>query len=380
MRMFEWFFTDSTNPTTPPNRLNLHPITYSDEVLGKLSNRESLGNGESLQVSFNYFDFNTPELKPLLKTVHPNDVFSNAIFAVDDIRLLLCNRFDLTQSSYVVNDVSFEHYEKCYDLATINQLPLTGLHGLRVDFSQRDLTGYPIEFVTSCTPVSLRQTRLSQTQFDLLLCKTRDEKHPIRQLDLSGLILAGINISRLASTYNLMTTLDRGFSDERNSIILLSNTSVQHAIIGLPELVNMTKNPKYYEWFSNDDLQFTLLYSNADESTPRTFDIDAKKFHAAIATFNPSPQSSARFFKDKITFLEQLKNLFSIILDRSPSTSPLSESESPKSEIFLSALACALLLSHNPVGRLFWETQGVTTWDRRGLPLPESAETAAKFS
>lgn len=132
MRMLGWFFTESTDSQKAFCPLPLELANHSQALLQYLSDREMFKNEEYISP--------TPY-----------------IFTVNDIRFLLINRFNLTALNYLVRDVQYNDYEKLYNIAYVNQLPLTGLHGLQVDFSQKDTLHYLDDlvdgFISEKTPL-----------------------------------------------------------------------------------------------------------------------------------------------------------------------------------------------------------------------------------
>lgn len=135
MRMSDWFFTSPNDSQPSFCPLPLEPENHSQALLQYLADRKVVENEEYTNL--------TPY-----------------IFTVNDVRFLLINRFDLTTLHYLVHDVSYNEYEKLYNIAYVNKLPLTSLHGLQVDFSQNDamshLDDLIDEFVSEQTPVYLK--------------------------------------------------------------------------------------------------------------------------------------------------------------------------------------------------------------------------------
>ncbi|GEM_PF-3772912 len=259
MRILNWFFAESTDSQTPFCPLPLEKLDHSQALLQYLSDRKLLENGE--YVAINPYHF-----------------------TVNDVRFLLINRIDLTTLNYFVHDVSPEHYEKLYNIAYVNRLPLTGLHGIQVIFSQKELSDHMVDLLLNCTP------------------------------------------------------------------------SFQNAIIGLPELNKMATDPKYYDYFSKDDLQFTVSYCVENTNTQQTINIDAQKLHAAITSFSATSLPSSFFFKEKTKVIQFIQRLSASILN----TEKTPAADISKGELLLSALVCAFFSQHNPIGKLFWETQGIT--------------------
>lgn len=132
MRTLDWFFTESTDSQQAFCPLPLEPENHSQALLQYLTDRKTVKNeGDTSPTPY--------------------------IFTVNDVRFLLINRFDLTTLDYLVHDVQYNDYEKLYNIAYVNQLPLTTLHGLQVNFSKqnamRHLDDLVDDFISDKTPI-----------------------------------------------------------------------------------------------------------------------------------------------------------------------------------------------------------------------------------
>ena len=302
---FGFFYARKTSSPQPEHKiLHVSPGLYLTEIIDGesyhqyLSEKKFIDDGYT-EVRLYNFDFRKFELTPLLGIIDQSFTFIQAEFTISQIQMLLQSNISLEKYRYRSVEshedngfLSHSDYTQLYDFCAKNNLQKS-LHGVSVAFREEsDIHFYPDDFIAVCHPISLYDVTVSQAQFDSLL-----SNHTDKPLDLSGIILANLDISQLINQHERIIFNKEGLS-HLSKKICLSETSIRDSIIDFETLCTLVLRPTCIPWFYENDLTFKIRYENVESSL---IEVNVDEFLRSLATKKPEPVS-ARSIRPKSDF------------------------------------------------------------------------------
>lgn len=298
------------------------------------------------EICFNNFDFRKEnrqmDFQKILSMLDKRFIFLNAEFTPDQINTLLEKKFDLSRSTYrVYPAITMQEYKILFAIAKKNNLP-SSLHGVYVDFNAADLRRYPPDFLSRCHPFSLIDTKISQSQFDLLTQK----KMPL-SLNLTGISLSKINISDCIRLHEKIISFSPYCPTSGQNTICFSKTTLQNAIIDSDVLALFAEKVIFHDWFTKLDLTITVKFKDHPQ-----FSVNIEKLLSNIEAAAPAIPTKNPGMWSGNNAAETLKNYISVQVNFSE---PVNLTQYTQGEKFLWLMHCVVNDPQSELSRNFFE-------------------------
>ena len=363
--LYNWtvgFFTISA-PKKEDKTLTISPAFYLKEKINGLSHYDYLAGKKFLadgytKIQFNNFDFQNPELQPLLEILHPSFFFVQAEFTVQQVCAFISNGFDLSKCYYKTvgsnSPMILDDYAKLYYFCLTHSFQKS-LHGVAVYFNEEsNISHFPDDFASVCNVTSFYDITVSQAQFDFLLVKKIGES-----LDLTGILLANMNVTYLIDdNYERIVFYKKDFSLNSKKVCL-AETSIRDAIIETETVASCAKSSKFYDWFLEDCLTFTIRHYDRTAFTFIDYEINVNSIIRQLECATPIKDSqrnkTPRFYTPNAFYTA----LAEIVREHDPLNVDLVLNQKDKGITLLWAIYCAVHIPDSSIAESFWSALGV---------------------